>query len=176
MDCAERRIVDQVITTAYDPCSTTQTNRLVALVRTLIDEHPSLAVSNVRRSADSVFLVSLSILPLSYWFPPFFLVLRPVGFGLNEPALHVSISEWIVGSLQAGGNKAMQQLLAAVVKKLENAVDQDVFIPFHFASKSLTFVNRQFWSAAKLLRNMLHWQVRVRFGLGFSRVVFSNIH
>ena len=93
----------QVIKASYDPCSTNQTNRLVTLVKTLTDEHPSLA----------------------------------------------------------SPNKAMQLMLSAVTEKFENAVDQDVFIPFHFAAKSSTFVNRQFWSASKLLRNILHWQVTI---------------
>ena len=53
----------------------------------------------------------------------------------------------------------MQSLLSAAVEKFEGAVDQDVFIPFHFAAQNPGFVNRQFWSAAKLLRNILHWQV-----------------
>ena len=47
------------------------------------------------------------------------------------------------------------------MEKFEGAVDQDVFIPFHFAAQNPGFVNRQFWSAAKLLRNILHWQVLV---------------
>lgn len=85
---------------AYDPCSTSQTNRLVKLVKTLTEEHPLLA-----------------------------------------------------------GHKTIQSLLAAAVEKFEVAVDQDVFIPFHFAAQNPGFVNRQFWSAAKLLRNILHWQV-----------------
>jgi hypothetical protein len=56
-------------------------------------------------------------------------------------------------------HKTIQSLLSAAVEKFEGAVDQDVFIPFHFAAQNPGFVNRQFWSAAKLLRNILHWQV-----------------
>ncbi|KZS19148.1 PAX3- and PAX7-binding protein 1 [Daphnia magna] len=59
------------------------------------------------------------------------------------------------------GHKTIQALLAAAVEKFECAVDQDVFIPFHFAAQNPGFVNRQFWSAAKLLRNILHWQTVV---------------
>jgi len=92
----------QVVKAAYDPCSTSQTNRLVKLVKTVKDEHPSLSGSS---------------------------------------------------------NKVIQSILTAAVEKFEAAVDQDVFIPFHFAAQNPGFVNRQFWSAAKLLRNILHWQV-----------------
>jgi hypothetical protein len=60
------------------------------------------------------------------------------------------------------GHKTIQSLLSAAVEKFEGAVDQDVFIPFHFAAQNPGFVNRQFWSAAKLLRNILHWQVLVQ--------------
>ncbi|XP_046650905.1 PAX3- and PAX7-binding protein 1-like [Daphnia pulicaria] len=91
--------VVEVVKAAYDPCSTSQTNRLVKLVKTLTEEHPILA-----------------------------------------------------------GHKTIQSLLSAAVEKFEGAVDQDVFIPFHFAAQNPGFVNRQFWSAAKLLRNILHWQ------------------
>ncbi len=91
-----------MVKVAYDPCSTKQTNRLVQLVKTIIDEHPSLSGSS---------------------------------------------------------NKVIQSLLAAAIEKFDAAVDQDVFIPFHFAAQNPGFVNRQFWSAAKLLRNILHWQV-----------------
>ncbi len=59
------------------------------------------------------------------------------------------------------GHKTIQSLLSAAVEKFEGAVDQDVFIPFHFAAQNPGFVNRQFWSAAKLLRNILHWQVYI---------------
>lgn len=92
---------------AYDPCSTSQTNRLVKLVKTLMEEHPNLSGS---------------------------------GTGI-------------------GTCKVIASLLAAAVEKFEVAIDQDVFIPFHFAVQNPGFVNRQFWSASKLLRNILHWQV-----------------
>ncbi len=88
---------------AYDPCSTSQTNRLVKLVKTLTEEHPTLA-----------------------------------------------------------GHKNIQSILTSAMEKFEGAVDADVFIPFHFAAQNPGFFNRQFWSAAKLLRNILHWQVFVR--------------
>lgn len=97
--------VVEVVKAAYDPCSTNQTNRLVKLVKTLLDEHPSLMTGTA-------------------------------------------------------SSKTVQSLLSAAYEKFEGAVDQDVFIPFHFAAQNPGFVNRQFWSAAKLLRNILHWQVR----------------
>ena len=96
----------EVVKGAYDPCSTSQTNLLVSLMKTIIGERLLSAVDT---------------------------------------------------------NKTLQLLIGAVVDKLEQAIDQDVFVPFHFAGKSWPFVNRQFWSAAKLLRNILHWQVTYKF-------------
>lgn len=54
----------------------------------------------------------------------------------------------------------MQSLVAAASEKFEGTVDQDVFIPFHFVNQNPGFVSRQFWFAAKLFRNILHWHVR----------------
>ena len=94
-----------MVKTAYDPCSTSQTNCLVKLLKTLVKEHPQT---------------------------------------LNNDC------------------KVMLSIRSHVSEKFETTVNQDVFIPFHFAAKSgefSSFLNRQFWSAAKLLRNILHWQV-----------------
>lgn len=38
---------------------------------------------------------------------------------------------------------------------------EDMFIPYHVASRNLGCVNRKFSSTAKLLQNILHWQVSV---------------
>ena len=53
----------------------------------------------------------------------------------------------------------LQSLEKVVVEKFETCVEKDVYIPFYFASQNPAFVNRQFWSAAKLFRNILYWQV-----------------
>ena len=108
MEIAVLPFLVEVVKAAYDPCSTNQTNRLVKLIKTLLEEHPTLLTG-------------------------------------------------------AGSSKTVQSLLSAVVEKFEAAVDQDVFIPFHFAAQNPAFVNRQFWSASKLLRNILHWQVNCSF-------------
>ena len=94
-----------MVQAAYDPCSTSQTNCLVKLLKTLVKEHPQT---------------------------------------LNKDC------------------KVMLTIRSTVLEKFETTVDKDVFIPFHFAGKSsefTSFLNRQFWSAAKLLRNIVHWQV-----------------
>jgi len=92
--------INEVVKAAYDPCSISQTNRLVELLRSLMDDYPSLSVST------------------------------PV----------------------------LQSLEKVVVEKFETCVEKDVYIPFYFAGQNPVFVNRQFWSAAKLFRNILYWQ------------------
>ncbi|KAK1793477.1 hypothetical protein P4O66_011849 [Electrophorus voltai] len=61
-------------------------------------------------------------------------------------------------------SKPVKAFMEAVVHKLRNAVDNDVFIPLYpkiylddKTSPQFQFQNRQFWSAVKLLGNMALW-------------------
>jgi hypothetical protein len=52
-----------------------------------------------------------------------------------------------------------KSLLPAVLSKLKDAIDNDVFIPIYPAkSASRQFFHRQFWAAFKLLKNVLAWR------------------
>ncbi|XP_027028338.2 GC-rich sequence DNA-binding factor 2 isoform X2 [Tachysurus fulvidraco] len=61
-------------------------------------------------------------------------------------------------------SKPVKAFLEAVIQRLRDAVDNDVFIPFYpksylddKTSPQFQFQNEQFWSAVKLLRNMALW-------------------
>ncbi|XP_071444852.1 PAX3- and PAX7-binding protein 1 [Hetaerina americana] len=60
--------------------------------------------------------------------------------------------------------KPLRALLSGIVDRLREAVDNDVFIPIHpkhvmdaKGGAMGTFFQRQFWSAVKLLRNVVAW-------------------
>ncbi|KAG8230484.1 hypothetical protein J437_LFUL013526 [Ladona fulva] len=66
--------------------------------------------------------------------------------------------------LSPSSARALRALLLAIVDRLREAVDNDVFIPIHpkhvmdaKGGAMGTFFQRQFWSAVKLLRNVVAW-------------------
>jgi len=64
-----------------------------------------------------------------------------------------------------GESRQVRELLEVVKEKLKTAIDNDVYIPFgypkHFVENPLSghaiFLQRQFWGAFKLYRNVLAW-------------------
>ncbi|XP_046404390.1 PAX3- and PAX7-binding protein 1 [Ischnura elegans] len=66
--------------------------------------------------------------------------------------------------VSASSAKPLRALLVGIVDRLREAVDNDVFIPIHpkhvmdaKGGAMGTFFQRQFWSAVKLLRNVVAW-------------------
>lgn len=64
-----------------------------------------------------------------------------------------------------GESKQIRELLTAVRDRLKMSLDQDVYIPLGYhkqllessSSPHTKFVNRQFWSAYKLFKNIIGW-------------------
>ncbi|KAM4772048.1 intron Large complex component GCFC2 [Rhinophrynus dorsalis] len=66
--------------------------------------------------------------------------------------------------LDSESNKAVQGLVSCLVSRMKKAIEDDIFIPLY--NKSVLedrnsphskFQERQFWSAVKMLRNVLSW-------------------
>ncbi|CAB3370827.1 Hypothetical predicted protein [Cloeon dipterum] len=93
----------RIIKDAWDPCSSSQTQRLTLTLRKILTEYPKLATRG---------RISKSVLP-------------------------------------------------EVVKKMKEAIDNDVFIPINPSKTNPGnghFSQRQFWAAYKLLKNVLAWR------------------
>lgn len=93
----------EIIVDAWDPCSSSQTQRLTSILRKILSDYPKLATRG----------------------------------------------------------RVTKSLLPAVVDKLKEAIDNDVFIPIYPVKSAPVvrqFFQRQFWSAFKLLKNVLAWK------------------
>ena len=93
----------EIIVDSWDPCSSSQTQRLISILRKILSEYPMLA----------------------------------------------------------SRGRVTKSLLPAVVDKLKEAIDNDVFIPIYPVKSAPVvrqFFQRQFWSAFKLLKNTLAWK------------------
>ena len=76
--------------------------------------------------------------------------------------------EWLISLYPTltGESKQVRELLEVVREKLKHSIDTDVYIPVgypkHFLENPLSghsaFLQRQFWGAFKLYRNVLAWQ------------------